>query len=179
MLSNYHVMRVYSKAYFILNKMFKTGITGKGHMIISPHSVIRNVGKGIHFGSNGFLNFGSYIKCHDGPIVIGDDFSLHSYSIVYGHAPITIGNGVRIAAHVTIVSADHEMSPDLPIHKQGMRKKGIIIEDDVWIATGAKILDGAHIAKGCVIGANAVVKGKTEPYGVYAGVPARKIRNRN
>ena len=59
-----------------------------------------------------------------------------------------------------------------------MTKKPIVIEDDVWIGAGAKILGGSHIAKGCVIGANAVVKGRTKPYGIYVGAPARLLKRR-
>lgn len=59
-----------------------------------------------------------------------------------------------------------------------MSCKGIVIEDDVWIGAGVKILDGVTIAKGCVIGANAVVTRSTEAYGIYVGVPAQKIKSR-
>ena len=38
--------------------------------------------------------------------------------------------------------------------------------------------DGVTIAKGCVIGANAVVTKDTEPLGIYVGIPAKKIKNR-
>ena len=48
-------------------------------------------------------------------------------------------------------------------------KKGIVIEDDVWIGAGVKILDGVIIRKGCVIGANTVVNKSTEQYGIYVG----------
>ncbi|MCS0457899.1 MULTISPECIES: acyltransferase [Rhizobium] len=51
-----------------------------------------------------------------------------------------------------------------------------MIEDDVWIGAGAKILAGAHISRGCVIGANSVIKGTTVPGGIYVGAPARLVR---
>ena len=54
----------------------------------------------------------------------------------------------------------------------------IVIEDDVWIGAGVKILDGVIIRKGCVIGANTVVNKSTEQYGIYVGAPARLIRKR-
>jgi acetyltransferase-like isoleucine patch superfamily enzyme len=40
-------------------------------------------------------------------------------------------------------------------------------------------MPGVRVAKGSVIGANAVVTKDTEPYGVYGGVPAKKISSRN
>jgi len=40
------------------------------------------------------------------------------------------------------------------------------------------VLDGVNIANGSVIGAGSVVTKSTEPYGVYVGNPARKMKQR-
>lgn len=102
--------------------------------------------------------------------------SLNPYSILYGHGGLTIGNGVRIAAHVVIVPANHIIDDtDRYIYEQGETTKGIVIEDDVWIGAGARVLDGVTISRGCVIAGGAM---STEAYGIYGGIPARKIRNR-
>lgn len=54
----------------------------------------------------------------------------------------------------------------------------IDIGDNVIISSGAKILPGAKVATGCVIGAGAIVAKDTEPFGVYAGIPAARIKDR-
>lgn len=54
----------------------------------------------------------------------------------------------------------------------------VSIGSDVWIGARAIVLSGVNISTGCVIGAGSVVVRNTEPYGVYAGVPARLIRFR-
>lgn len=56
----------------------------------------------------------------------------------------------------------------------------IVIKNDVWIGDGALFLGGAVIEDGCIIGARTVVPPnfKSEPYGVYAGSPARLIKFR-
>ncbi|MBM7044540.1 MULTISPECIES: DapH/DapD/GlmU-related protein [Rhizobium] len=120
---------------------------------------------------------GVVIDAQKGSIDIGNHVSFNEYTILLGSGGISIGNDVRIAAHAMVVSFDHNFD-DLtqPIRLQGLTRKPIVIEDDVWIGAGAKILGGSHIAKGCVIGANAVVKGKTEPYGIYVGAPARLLK---
>lgn len=51
----------------------------------------------------------------------------------------------------------------------------VIIESDVWVGDGAKILKGVLLGKGCIIGAGCVVVKSTEPYDIYVGVPARKV----
>lgn len=125
------------------------------------------------------IHKGGFIDAQKGSIEIGSNVSINPYSILYGLGGIKIGNDVRIAAHVVIVSFDHRYDDvSKSITMQGVIAKPITIEDDVWIGAGAKILGDSHISKGCVIGANAVVKGKTEPYGIYVGSPARLVKYR-
>lgn len=71
------------------------------------------------------------------------------------------------------------MDKDELIKNQGHTEEDIIIEDDVWIGYGVQIMPGIIIRKGSVIGAGAVVTHSTDPYGVYAGVPAKKIKERS
>ena len=53
----------------------------------------------------------------------------------------------------------------------------IVVEDEVWIGADVTILPGVHIGRCSVIGAGSVVTGDVEAYHIYAGVPARKIRD--
>jgi len=55
---------------------------------------------------------------------------------------------------------------------------GITVGDAVWIGRNARIFHGAEIGNGCVVAENSLVRGKLEPYGVYAGVPAKLKRMR-
>jgi acetyltransferase-like isoleucine patch superfamily enzyme len=133
----------------------------------------------IAIGQRANIHFGALIDAQGGSITIGDRFSLNPYSILYGAGSITIGNCVRIAAHVVVVSFEHNyQDPEVPITQQGTTLKPVVIEDDVWLGAGVRVLAGAHIARGCVIAAGSVLKGRTEPQGIYAGVPARKIGSR-
>jgi acetyltransferase-like isoleucine patch superfamily enzyme len=68
--------------------------------------------------------------------------------------------------------------PEVPIVDQGITAQGIVIEDDVWLAAGAIVLDGAHVGRGSVVGAGAVVTGDLPPYSVAVGSPAKVIRDR-
>ncbi|TIX92077.1 acyltransferase [Rhizobium sp. P44RR-XXIV] len=163
-----------------LRALFKSGVLEIGRStkvpldtrIIWKRGDVR-IGERVHFRR------GVVIDAQEGSIEVGNHVSFNEYSILLGRGGISIGNDVRIAAHAMVVSFDHNFD-DLtqPIRLQGVTKKPIVIEDDVWIGAGAKILGGAHVARGCVIGANAVVKGKTEPYGIYVGAPARLLKRR-
>ena len=54
----------------------------------------------------------------------------------------------------------------------------VIIEKDVWIGANVTILKGVTVAEGCVVGAGTVLTKSTHPYGVYVGVPGKRISER-
>lgn len=55
-----------------------------------------------------------------------------------------------------------------------------IIKNDVWLGDEVMMLGGGIIENGCVIGARSLLPPnfRTEPYGIYAGTPAKLIRFR-
>lgn len=136
-------------------------------------------GGSVSIGRRCGLRPGAMIIPHKGHIRIGDNFSLNPYSILYGHGGLTIGNDVRIAAHTVVIPANHVFrDTTTPIRKQGLTRQGITIGNDVWIGANVTVLDGASIGEGCVIAAGSVVRGVTDPYCIYAGVPAKRIGRR-
>ncbi len=133
----------------------------------------------IDIGKNSVLDKGVILRSYGGFIRIGSHCTVNPYCVLYGGGGLTIGNRVLIAAQVVMVPSNHIYAdPEKSISEQGLRCKGIVIEDDVWIGAGAKILDGVTISKGCVIAAGAVVTKSSEPYAILAGVPAKKIASR-
>lgn len=54
----------------------------------------------------------------------------------------------------------------------------IVIENDVWIGTGAKIMRGVKINNGAVIAAGSIVTKDVPPYAIVGGVPAKVIKYR-
>lgn len=148
--------------------------------IIEPGVTLRvQSGGRIFIGKNCYISKGVQLLTHGGDIIIGAHCSVNPHTIIYGQGGVIIGEGTRIAAHCCIVPANHNYSdPDVYIYKQGSTKIGIIIEEDVWLGAGVKVLDGVTIRRGCVVGANAVVTHDTDAYGIYVGVPAKLIKTR-
>ena len=86
---------------------------------------------------------------------------------------------MSIAPNVVIIGANHAFAdPNKTLKSQGSTSKGIVIEDDVWIATNSSILDGVTIGKGSVVAAGAVVNKDVPPYSVVGGVPAKILKSR-
>lgn len=116
-----------------------------------------------------------------GDVTIGRYCQINSGIVMYSGNGIAIGDNVLVAANCTFAPTNHAYGRrDIPIREQRFKpsKGGIVIEDDVWIGSGCVLLDGAVLRRGCIIAANSVVRGETEPYGIYAGSPASLIRYR-
>lgn len=128
----------------------------------------------------GWTNIGkSYIR--DGCLFIGYDITMSNVYLnrqvfIDASAPARIGQNVQIGPRASIITSTHDIG--------GRRGRGgtsktkpVTIGDGCWIGAGAMILPGTTIAEGCVIAAGAVVTKDTDPDGLYAGVPAQRIRD--
>lgn len=100
-------------------------------------------------------------------------------------ANILIDEKVITGPHITIITGNHRtnipgkfMADVTAAEKEPSDDEDVIIKRDVWIGANATILKGVTIEEGCVIAAGAVVTRSTEPFGIYAGVPASRIAER-
>ena len=109
-------------------------------------------------------------------VSVGPGFELaHGGVGVVIHSKSSIGARVKIYPGVTLGRAD--------IHKpaEQSRFEGIVVEDDVILAPGAKVLckEGVlRIGRGTVVGANAVLLQSTGEDEIWAGLPAKCVGKR-
>ena len=93
---------------------------------------------------------------------------------------VTLGNFVMFGPNVSILGNDHRSDqPELPMIFSGRpTPKRTEIGNDVWVGAGAIILAGVEIGDGCIIAAGSVITKNCEEYSIYAGNPAKKIKDR-
>lgn len=89
------------------------------------------------------------------------------------HASVAVGSGVVIGSNVTLGGGAARGSHW--IDEAGRRVYAPRIHDNVYIATGAKVLGGIEVGALSVIGANSVVITSVSPLSVVAGVPSRIV----
>jgi acetyltransferase-like isoleucine patch superfamily enzyme len=110
---------------------------------------------------------------------IGENVTIHDFCYIDAIGGITIGDDVRIAHNCSVITGQHKYDvPDKTIIDSGYTTAAVSIGNDVWVGTGAVILQGVTINDGAVIGANAVVTRDVPAYTVAAGNPAAVIKNR-
>ena len=97
---------------------------------------------------------------------------------------VEIGDHVSISPNVTFICCESANNGnrinEIPYVSERITRGGnVVVEDDVWIGANATILSGVRVGTCSVIGAGSVVTKDIEPYSIYAGVPARRIRDLN
>lgn len=112
-------------------------------------------------------------------IRIGSETRLHG-SCIRAYRSVTIGKRCLIASNCQITDASgHSLSfPDVEnrIHDICMDSSPVVLEDDVWLCEGVKVLPGVTIGKGSVVGAGSVVTKSLPPNCLAGGIPAKVIQ---
>ena len=135
--------------------------------------------RGIAVGTGVFLGRGTILSCKDGDIVLGDHTNIGFNCEVFSASSVTVGRHGLFAAYTYLVGGGHEFErADVPVVEQGRSSRGITLGDNVWLGTGAKVLDGVRIGNGVVVGAGAVVTEDLPDGAVAVGIPARVVRRR-
>ena len=147
--------------------------------LVHPDAVLERSGGEITIGPRTSIDKGAILRAMGGAITLGADCSVNAYSFLSGGGGLHIADSVMIASHVSIYASNHVFADiAVPMRVQGLTSLGIVIREDVWIGTGARIVDGVEVGMGSVIAAGAVVTKSTEPLTINGGVPARVIGNR-
>lgn len=124
---------------------------------------------------------GTYISTGDAKsfIEIGHHSHFAPMCVLYGWGGLTIGPYCNIAAHCVFATVGHDpVIREKPMALAPACSGPITLVEDVWLGANVTITANVTIAKGCIVGANAVLTKSTEPFGLYVGVPARRLRDR-
>ena len=120
-----------------------------------------------------------------GDVVMGDQCSVWFNAVVRGDVHrIRIGNRVNIQDGA-VIHATFETAPTTIGHNVSIAHNAIVhgctLEDNVLVGMNAVVMDNAVVGKNSIIAVGAVVLENTviEPGSVYAGIPARKIKEVN
>ena len=96
-------------------------------------------------------------------------------SILDGRGGIIIGNLVCISSQINIWTIQHDSQDSF----FGVDTGSVIIEDYAWVSSKSTLLPGRMVGKGAVVANSAVVTKNCESFGIYTGIPAHKIGDRN
>ena len=126
------------------------------------------IGKGLVIKNNVIIKF-------PWKLTIGDYVWLGEYCWIDNLVDVIIGNNVCISQGALLITGNHDYTQvDFPY-----RNAPIVVEDGVWVGAKSVITSGVKLASHSVLTAGSVVTKDTEPYGIYQGNPAVKIKERS
>lgn len=118
-------------------------------------------------------SFGSFKVINAKKLIIGDYSTINENVFINCRDIVVIGSNCHLSPNVQI----HTGKLILNEFPRKHTSNKIVIEDNVWIATGSVISAGVTIFKNSVIGANSVVITSVDSDCFYAGNPAKKIKD--
>ncbi|WP_303317688.1 acyltransferase [Flavivirga abyssicola] len=130
------------------------------------------------------LSCGDNVSIHEGVFLkglntmeIGTNVSIHSMCYIDGTGGLKIGDNVSIAHSSTIMTTGHTYDDiSIPIKYNNATMDPVLLEDDIWIGAGCRILSGVTIGTRSIIAAGAVVNKVVESNSIVGGIPAKIIK---
>jgi acetyltransferase-like isoleucine patch superfamily enzyme len=138
-------------------------------------------------------------------IKVDDNTRIDDFTVISGN--VTIGKNVHISTHCFISSGKNLISicdfagissgvklfgqsddysgevltnPTVPPQFKKTEVTGnITIGKHVIIGANSVVLPGVEIGEGCAVGAMSLVKQSTKPWGIYVGVPVKRLKERS
>lgn len=150
-----------------------------GEMFVGDHFVMNNGIKGNPIGC--------YSKCtffvdKGATLIIGDNVGVSQTALIC-HQKITIGDNVKMGGGVKIYDTDfHSLDSSIRNSPQDLSYKickPVTIQDGAFIGAFSIILKGVEIGKNSIIGAGSVVTKSVPSNQIWAGNPAKFIKEIN
>jgi acetyltransferase-like isoleucine patch superfamily enzyme len=138
------------------------------------------------------IELGDFVRIDDysvivatGPLKVGDYVHIPNFCFLGSRFGIDIGSFVTLAPGVMLFTASDEYRGGfltgavVPRELTGGAQGTIRLEDHVLLGAYVVVLPGCHLQEGAAVGAHSLVKQDLDPWVLYAGVPVKKIAERN
>lgn len=119
-----------------------------------------------------------------GEIILGSHIHIAAGVYLFGAYGIEIDNFSAISSKSTIYSATDNYdgscftSPQFDCKYRDVIGKKVHLEKHVILGASVTVLPGLVIGEGAAVGASSLILKSLEPWGIYAGVPAKRVKDR-
>ena len=150
---------------------------------ISDRASFYNTAK-ISLGDNVRIDDFCVLSAGIGGIHIGSYTHVAVFTLLIGAGKITLSDFCNISSRVSIYSSNDDYSgmtmtnPTLPIEYTGVKHADVLLGKHVIIGCGSIILPGVSLEEGVAVGSMSLITKDCAAFGIYAGNPARRIKER-
>lgn len=154
------------------------------NVLISDKTSLYNC-ENISIGNNSRIDDFCVLSAGQGGIEIGDYVHIAVYSSLIGNGKITLSDFSGLSSRVSIYSSNDDYSgyaltnPTVKDKYKKILQKDVFLGKHVIVGSGTVILPGVTLEEGVSVGALSLVRTDCLEFGIYAGVPARLIKERS
>ena len=115
-----------------------------------------------------------WATCDGQLVAISDNDALFNLS----SGEITVGEWAFFGHGVSVLTGTHDWRTFGKVRQTAVPKTGrdVVIEEGVWVSSGATIVGPSRIGANAVVAVGALVMGDVAPYTIVGGVPAKVLR---
>jgi putative colanic acid biosynthesis acetyltransferase WcaF len=128
---------------------------------------------GARVGNAVLIKPGVHIK-YPWRLTIGENCWLGERCWIDNMEDVVLGNNVVVSQGAYLCTGNHDWSDP----GMGLTPLPITMEDGVWVGAFSRIAPGRVVRHGTVVALGSVLLEDTEPNGIYAGNPARRVGQR-
>jgi dTDP-4-amino-4,6-dideoxy-D-glucose acyltransferase len=170
--------------YLTSEQIVKLGFASIGdNVLLSDKASYYNC-RNIWLGNNVRIDDFCVLSAGEGGIAIGNYIHVAVYCSIMGNGKITMEDFSGLSSRVSIYSSSDDYSgfamtnPTVPSKFTNVQHADVRIGRHVIIGAGSVVLPGVNIEEGVAIGALSLVKKNCRSFGIYIGVPAKRISDR-
>lgn len=138
------------------------------------------------------INIGNHVRIDDfcvlsageGGIDIGSHIHIAVYTSLIGAGKITLKDFCNLSSRVSVYSSSDDYSgasmtnPTVPDEFKNVHHAPVHLDRHVIVGSGSVILPGITLEEGVAVGALSLVTKNCTAFGIYAGNPARRVKER-
>lgn len=168
-------------SFFSKDEIIKIGFARSGQNVLISRKASFYSPEKIEIGNNVRIDDFCILSGH---IVLGNYIHIAAYSGLFAGEKIVIHNYANISSRVSIYAASDNFlgygmtNPMVPSKYRHAHIAPVILEEHTLIGVGSVILPGIPIGTGAAVGALSLVATDSEPWTIYAGIPARPKKGR-
>jgi galactoside O-acetyltransferase len=138
----------------------------------------------ITIGSNTRIDDFCVLSAGEGGIEIGNHIHIAVYTSLIGAGQICLADFCNLSSRVSIYSSSDDYSgetltnPTVPDEFKNVRHAPVYLRRHVIVGSGSVILPGVTLEEGVAVGALSMVNKDCAAFGIYAGNPVRRVKER-
>jgi acetyltransferase-like isoleucine patch superfamily enzyme len=178
-------MKVLGGRYLTERDLIEHGIGRSGDNVRVHETAILVDLERIEIGSNVRIDPYCVLSAAGGYLKIGSHIHLGSHDVIVGGGGVELADFVNLSQGVRIYSVSDDYtgesltSPMIPRHLSHPVSGPVKLGRHVIVGSGSVILPNLSIGDGCALGALSLVNEDLPDWGIYAGIPARRLRDRS